>query len=110
MLRISIIAALVVLSTPVFAEEVKGIKFEFGCIGPITKFAGGIGTCVIADTKSRTWCPIGQILRPTGRTTRGFFGSIDLQSESNSVGISKSRSLRGWLALCSGPDALHVCP
>jgi hypothetical protein len=41
MLRISIIAALVVLSTPVLAEEVKGIKLGFGCIGPITKFAGG---------------------------------------------------------------------
>jgi hypothetical protein len=62
MLRISIAATLVILSTSAFAqsmEEVRGIKLGVGCVGPISKVATRLDTCLIADSKTRIWCPNG---------------------------------------------------
>jgi hypothetical protein len=63
MFRLSLAAALVVLSTPAFAQmvEVKGIKFGDGCTVPISKFANRLGACPVAGSKFRIWCPNGQI-------------------------------------------------
>jgi hypothetical protein len=69
MLRMSIAAALVVLSTSAFAqsmEAVKGIKFGVGCIGPVATFAARLGTCAIDGAKSRIWCPNGKIFDRAG--------------------------------------------
>lgn len=64
MLRLSFAAMLFVLSTPAFAQssdEVKGFRWGMGCVKPISTFAPHLGTCNIADAKSRIWCPNGQI-------------------------------------------------
>jgi hypothetical protein len=63
MLRTSIVAALVVLSTSAFAQqtEMKGIKFGVGCLSPVTTFAPRFGTCMVDTALSRIWCPNGQI-------------------------------------------------
>jgi hypothetical protein len=69
MLRISTVAALVVLSTSAsaqFMEPIKGVKFGAGCIGPVSTYAVRLGACAIADTRSRIWCPNGQIFDRNG--------------------------------------------
>jgi hypothetical protein len=68
MLRIFSVAALVLLSSPAFAQSndpVKGFKYGVGCIGAISTYAPRLETCVIADAKSRIWCPNGQIFERT---------------------------------------------
>ena len=70
MLRMAIAIALVVLSTPAFAQmidQVKDIKFGVGCVGPINRFAARLGTCLIDDSKSRVWCPNGKIFDRSGQ-------------------------------------------
>jgi hypothetical protein len=70
MMRIALTAALVVLSTSAFAQninEVKGIKYGTGCVGPVNTFAARLGTCVIGDSKSRIWCPNGKIFEQSGQ-------------------------------------------
>ena len=69
MVRMFTAAALVVLSTSAFAqfmEPVKGIKYGDGCIGPVSTYAARLGACAIADTKSRIWCPNGEIFDRKG--------------------------------------------
>jgi hypothetical protein len=64
MLRMSLTAAMVVLSTSAFAQatdEVKGIKFGAGCLSPVSTLAARLGTCAIDGAKSRIWCPNGKI-------------------------------------------------
>jgi hypothetical protein len=64
MLCMPMTAALVVLSTSAFAqlmEPVKDMKFGAGCTGPVSTFAVRLGACPIDDSKSRIWCPNGQI-------------------------------------------------
>ncbi len=69
MMHIALTAALVVLSTSAFAQnihEVKGIKYGAGCIAPVNTFAARLGTCIIDDSKSRIWCPNGKIFEQNG--------------------------------------------
>jgi hypothetical protein len=69
MLRMPITAALVVLSTSAFAqfmEPMKDIKFGAGCIGPVSTFALRLGACRIDNSRSRIWCPNGQIFDRNG--------------------------------------------
>jgi hypothetical protein len=62
--RLYVAATLAVLSTAAFAQsadEVKGLKWGTGCTTQIQTLARHLGVCSIADTKSRIWCPNGQI-------------------------------------------------
>lgn len=64
MLRMSAIAALVLLETSALAQQtepIKGIKFGAGCLGPVSTLAPRLGTCEIVDSKTRIWCPNGEI-------------------------------------------------
>jgi hypothetical protein len=75
MLRMSITAALVVLSTSAFAqsmEAVKGVKFGVGCVGPVSTFATRLGTCTIDGAKSRIWCPNGKIFDRNGQPQSSY--------------------------------------
>jgi hypothetical protein len=42
-------------------EVAKDIKFGQGCIGPITTLAPKFGTCTIAESVFRVWCPSGRV-------------------------------------------------
>jgi hypothetical protein len=69
MLRMAIAAVLVVVSASAFAQstqQVKGIKFGVGCVGPVSTIAPRLGTCVIEGAKSRIWCPNGKIFDRDG--------------------------------------------
>jgi hypothetical protein len=69
MLRISIAAAFLVLSTSAFAqfmEPRKDIRFGVGCITPVNTFSVRLGACRIDDEKSRVWCPNGDIFDREG--------------------------------------------
>ena len=75
MLRMSISAALIVLSTSALGQsidELKGIKFGAGCVGPVGTFAARLGTCVIEGTKSRIWCPNGKIFDRNGEPQSSY--------------------------------------
>jgi hypothetical protein len=74
MLRLSIAAALVILTTSAFAqtEAVKDIKFGVGCIGPVSKYADRLGTCSLDDAKARIWCPNGEIFDRVGAPPQSF--------------------------------------
>lgn len=64
MRRLLLAAAIVVLCTPAFALQIvvpKGTKLGTGCIGPVVSVAAKLGTCPIAGSKTRIWCPNGQI-------------------------------------------------
>jgi hypothetical protein len=64
MLRISVAAALVILTTSAFAqsmEEIKGAKPGVGCVGPISKVAIRLDTCLVEGSKTRIWCPNGKV-------------------------------------------------
>jgi hypothetical protein len=76
MLRMSMTAALVLLSTSAFAQatdEVKGIKFGVGCVGPVSTFAARLGTCAIDGAKSRIWCPNGKIFDRNGQLPQSSY-------------------------------------
>jgi hypothetical protein len=75
MLRISIAAALTLLSTPSFAqhiEAVKGIKFGIGCLTPVTAFGARRGTCTVDGSKARIWCPNGEIFERNGEPPQSY--------------------------------------
>jgi hypothetical protein len=74
MLRMSMAAVLIVLSTSVFAQpmdEMKGIKLGVGCTSPVTQFSRGLATCP-AGSRSRVWCPNGQIFERDGEPPRSY--------------------------------------
>lgn len=69
MLRVFLMLGLALASAPALAqrlESVAGVKFGAGCAGPFSKFAAGLGTCVVDGLKSRIWCPNGQVFDRTG--------------------------------------------
>src|SRR5438046_1792774 len=69
MFRIAMSTALVILSTSAFGQnidEMKGIQFGGGCVGPVSTFAPRLGTCLISDSRSRIWCPNGKIFDRSG--------------------------------------------
>jgi hypothetical protein len=75
MLRMSIAAVFVLLSTSAFAQQmdaVKGIKFGVGCIGPVNKYAAGLGTCDIESSKARIFCPNGDVFDRAGAMPQSF--------------------------------------
>ena len=74
MLRLSIVAALIFLTTSAFAqmESVKGIKFGVGCVDPMSKYAVGLGTCSVGDAKARIWCPNGETFDRVGTPPQSF--------------------------------------
>jgi hypothetical protein len=75
MLRLSIVAALTLLSTPSFAqhiEAVKGIKFGVGCLTPVSAFGARLGTCAIDGFKARIWCPNGEVFERNGQAPQSY--------------------------------------
>jgi hypothetical protein len=73
MLRMSAIAALVLLQTSAFAQQseaitetIKGIKFGVGCLGRVSTLGPRFGTCEIVGSKTRIWCPNGEIFDRAG--------------------------------------------
>jgi hypothetical protein len=69
MLRMSAIAALVLLQTSAFAQQteaIKGIKFGAGCLGRVSTLGPRFGTCEIVGSKTRIWCPNGEIFDRVG--------------------------------------------
>jgi hypothetical protein len=66
MLRMVITATFVLLSTSAFSQsndELRSEKFGAGCIGPISTFAPRLGTCNVAGSMSRIWCPNGKMFQ-----------------------------------------------
>lgn len=64
-----VIGAFFVLNTAAsaqFMEEIKGVKFGIGCQTPIKALEAGLGTCLIAETRARVWCPNGKVYERTG--------------------------------------------
>jgi hypothetical protein len=64
MLRYALAAALVLSCSPasaLFTEAKKSVKFGSDCIGPMSVLAPKLGTCTIAGTKMRIWCPNGRM-------------------------------------------------
>jgi hypothetical protein len=64
MLRYSIAAALVLSCSPasaVIAVAKKSVKLGADCVGPVSMLAPKLGTCTIAGTRMRIWCPNGQM-------------------------------------------------
>jgi hypothetical protein len=64
MRRLLLAAAMTLSFTPAFGLQTivqKGTKLGTGCVGPVISIAPRLGTCAIADSKTRIWCPNGQI-------------------------------------------------
>ena len=64
MRRLFLAAALALSSSSAFALQKvvpKGTKVGAGCVGPIVSIATKLETCPIADSKTRIWCPNGEI-------------------------------------------------
>lgn len=69
MLRMSAIAALLLLGPPAFAqttEPIKDVKFGAGCLGPVRTLGPRFGTCEVDGSRTRIWCPNGQIFDRAG--------------------------------------------
>ena len=57
-------AALALACTPAGAESIseqKGFKLGAGCLGPVSTLAPQLTTCLVANSRTRIWCPNGQI-------------------------------------------------
>jgi hypothetical protein len=64
MRRLFLAAALALSSSSVFALQTvvsKGTKVGTGCIGPVVSVATKLEICPIAASKTRIWCPNGEI-------------------------------------------------
>jgi len=64
MRRLFLAAALALSSSSAFALQKvvpKGTKVGAGCVGPIVLIATKLEICPIADSKTRIWCPNGEI-------------------------------------------------
>ena len=64
MRRLLLATAIALMSTSAFALQIavpKGTKLGTGCIGPVVSVAPKLGTCAIAGSKTRIWCPNGEI-------------------------------------------------
>ena len=59
-----LVALIALSSSSAFAFQTivdKGTKIGGGCVGPVVSVAPKLGTCAIAGSKTRIWCPNGQI-------------------------------------------------
>jgi hypothetical protein len=75
MLRMSAIAALVLLATSAsgqLIEAKKDIKFGAGCLTSMSTFGPRLGTCEIVGSKARIWCPNGEIFDRAGVPPQSF--------------------------------------
>ena len=64
MRRLLLAAAIALSSSSAFALQTtvqKGTKLGTGCVGPVVSVAPKLGTCAIAGSKTRIWCPNGNI-------------------------------------------------
>ena len=64
MLRYTIVAALILLCSPVTAltnVQKKSVKVGADCVGPVGTLAPKLTTCTIAGSKMRIWCPNGEM-------------------------------------------------
>ena len=64
MRRMLLAAAIALSSSSAFALQTavpKGTKLGTGCVGPVVSVAPKLGTCAIAGSKTRIWCPNGDI-------------------------------------------------
>jgi hypothetical protein len=64
MTRLFLAAAIALASSSAFALQTavpKGTKLGTGCVGPIVSVAPKLAICPIADSKTRIWCPNGEI-------------------------------------------------
>lgn len=62
--RLFLVAALALSSSSAFALQTvvpKGTKVGTGCVGPIVLVATKLEICPIAGSKTRIWCPNGEI-------------------------------------------------
>jgi hypothetical protein len=60
MLRMALAAATLVVSASAFAQEIdemRGIKYGVGCVGPVSTYAERFGTCDIEGKRSRNLVP-----------------------------------------------------
>jgi hypothetical protein len=74
-LDISAAAALLLISTAAFAQQidqVKGHKTGAGCIGSLTTLSARLLVCTIDGPKSRIWCPNKQIFDRPGEEPSSF--------------------------------------
>jgi hypothetical protein len=73
-------AALALAGTPVSAQSVfeqKGLKLGTGCLGPVSTLAPQLATCLVANSRTRIWCPNGQIFdRPEEQAPYAIVRSI----------------------------------
>jgi hypothetical protein len=64
-MRRLLLATLIALSSSsAFALQTivgKGTKIGSGCVGPVVALAPKLGSCAIVGSKTRIWCPNGQI-------------------------------------------------
>ena len=59
-----LVALIALSSSSAFALQTivdKGTKIGSGCVGPVVSVAPKLGTCAIVGSKTRIWCPNGQI-------------------------------------------------
>jgi hypothetical protein len=64
MSRLFLAAAIALASSSAVALQTavpKGTKLGTGCVGPIVSAAPKLAICPIADSKTRIWCPNGDI-------------------------------------------------
>ena len=64
MRRLLLAAALALSSSSAIALQTvvpKGTKQGAGCVGPVVFVAPKLEVCRIADSKTRIWCPNGEI-------------------------------------------------
>jgi hypothetical protein len=64
MRRLLVAAAIALSSSSAFALQTtvqKGTKLGTGCVGPVVSVAPKLATCTIAGSKTRIWCPNGDI-------------------------------------------------
>jgi hypothetical protein len=69
MMRMSAIAALLMLGTSAFAqttERIKDVVFGAGCLGPVSKLGPRFGTCEVLGSRTRIWCPNGETFDRAG--------------------------------------------
>ena len=58
------ILAAALACTPAGAESIsqqKGFKLGAGCLGPVSTLGPQLATCLVANSRTRIWCPNGQI-------------------------------------------------
>jgi hypothetical protein len=53
--------------------ELKGVKFGADCTGPLSTYGRGFGSCMVAGSKYRIWCPNGKVIERNSEWPNGLF-------------------------------------